>query len=900
MFIKNDDTYKEIHLFVTSDNTPVNELFDDKPLGFNMQDMNIENIVLALTTYRKGMYEEWDKVDKSNSVDKVVEQVFGSFKEGTGKIEDSAKTNEIKTPARLIDPITTGGFGKSINDSVGNNGYVINQEGYSFTPSNEFQQAIKYATIYGINQLLNAWIKNTRVVKDYELLQDSSNSNKVDSIKFITGTDNPEKNSFVWKVGDSTVNVICGALINININITEKKYDYTTVADASVIEYITNTNNEFTQRITQTKYPDCKERWQRLYKIASVIFLNENFNQERTIQNYMIIISYLKSCGDEFQRLTCEFMNYLLLKNTDTTDTFNYLLTYLPENIQLDTLNMTVDALTSEVGNVVFFITMDRILIGESIEKNTPFVTFVQISNNNLFVETEENNKFYEQGKNIKGLNISSKSSGIFTNKRSSISSPAVIDYSKLIQQNEVKIKDLITATILKTSSTIEQLNEKVVDIYNQLKPINIQTTVEGQTSSEEENIVVVNQQKDIMEKLSKLLLSLAYYTADINLVTQQMYEKCIECEISKAVTSTIDTNMLNDIQLKNSCKVPKTLKALNNIIENMYDEQDVIDKLIDSYETANVLFLQKVETYMKILEEFKSKKEEQDFVGLFSIEIDKVMSIYQEYKNYVSQHSDDFGNKIVENAEYYIKNGVDKHKKNASLSNASSSSNKERIILENKLNNVLLELNQYFISKENLQRGLQFKEEELKQIENVSKSEETKRSGLKTMFTNLFKETKKGFSVFLRESKKEMSKFSNKIESLTKAKRDLEVKICAKTKIYGLETFQGMVNLFKKRKTKVTPLSSFTQKAGRGRKNKNKGGSGSYTVVNKVTKTSRKFAKTRKIRRKKETITKNSSNNNSNNINNINNIKVKKITKTKKHKNSKQKNKKRTHKHKK
>jgi hypothetical protein len=876
MFIKHDDTYDEIHLFITSDNTPLDELFDDKPLGFNMQDMNIENIVLALTTYRKGMYEEWDKVDKSNSVDKVVEQVFGSFKEGTRKIVDSAKTNEIKTPARLIDPITTGGFGKSINDSVGNNGYVINQEGY--TPSNEFQQAIKYATIYGINQLLNAWIKNTRVVKDYELLPDSSNSNKVDSITFITSIDEPEKN-FVWNVGDSTVNVICGALVNININITEKKYDYTTVVDSSIIDSITNTSNEFTKRITKTKYPDCKERWDRLYKIAKVIFLNDNFNQDRTIQNYMIVISYLKSCGDEFQRLTCEFMNYLLLKNTDTNDTYNYLLSYLPETIgemtlNETTLNNTVDSLTSEIGNAVFFITMDRILIGESIEKNTPFVTFIQVNNNTLFEETEEKNSiFYEKGKNIKGSNISNKSSGIFTNKKSDIISPAVVDYPKLIEQNEVKIKDLITTIILKTSSvtlTKEEIDEKIINVYNQLKPIKVQTLVEGQEVSEEENIETINGQKDIMEKLSKLLLSLAYYTSNFKVVKKDMYIKCIDCEISKAVSNTIDTNMINDIQLKNNCRVPTNVKSLKTVIENMYNEPDIVDKLIDSYETANVLFLQKIGTYKKILEEFSKDK---GTIALFSIDISNVIGIYKEYETYVNEHSNDFGNEIVKYAEFYLSKEKNK-KRSSSMTKSYAEFNLSNET--NKMEDVLEELARTFKEKEKIETVIQQKkEEEVKQKEFVSSSEENKKSGVKKMFTKLWKDAKKEFKGFFKSSKKELEVISAKIQKLTKAKQDLEVKISAKTKIYGLETFQGMISLFKERKTKETPLFSFTRRGGQERKNKN--GSSNFTAVNKRVNT-KKFAKTRKVMGKNKKLSGGALTTTVAKIH-------KKITKTKKHK---------------
>jgi hypothetical protein len=205
-------------------------------------------------------------------------------------------------------------------------------------------------------------------------------------------------------------------------------------------------------------------------------------------------------------------------------------------------------------------------------------------------------------------------------------------------------------------------------------------------------------------------------------------------------------------------------------------------------------------------------------------------------------------------------------------------------------MEDVLEELARTFKEKEKIETIIQEKEEEVKQKEFVSSSEENKISSVKKMFTKLWKDAKKEFKGFFKKSKKELDVISAKIQKLTKAKQDLEVKISAKTKVYGLETFQGMIRLFKQRKTKVTPLSthlsSFTRKGGRERKNKNKEGSLSYTVVNNMKKTSKKFVKTRKIRRNKDTRPKQKVN--------------KKIIKTKKNQNKNRKNVKHTRRHKK
>ena len=64
-----------------------------------MPDMNIEEIAIALSNYRKSLYTSWDRVDKT-SIDTVVTSIFNRFKQETGPIISQSKpsNNEIKTP----------------------------------------------------------------------------------------------------------------------------------------------------------------------------------------------------------------------------------------------------------------------------------------------------------------------------------------------------------------------------------------------------------------------------------------------------------------------------------------------------------------------------------------------------------------------------------------------------------------------------------------------------------------------------------------------------------------------------------------------------------------------------------------------------------------------------------
>ena len=111
---------------------------------------------------------------------------------------------------------------------------------------------------------------------------DQTITTKVDTITFYT-SDNKE---FNWCVGDSTVNVICGALVNVATNMKElniNSFD-TVINDASMFDEFTNTNTTFTTNIERTKYPDCKARWNRIYGITKLILFHPFYFYNQTLQ----------------------------------------------------------------------------------------------------------------------------------------------------------------------------------------------------------------------------------------------------------------------------------------------------------------------------------------------------------------------------------------------------------------------------------------------------------------------------------------------------------------------------------------------------------------------------------------------------------------------------------------
>jgi hypothetical protein len=466
MCIKPHDEWdKEVHLYITSDNTPIEQLPEDKELGFNMQDMKtVDNIGILMMNHRKNLNDIWSKnvANKINNKDKVDALFSLDFKTAIKPLYYQAKSPnlELKTPASLIDPVTTGTF--DLQD-----GLNIKQDDKYLNDTN-INEAIKLASLYGINQLMNVWVNNKQFVKNYQFIYPNQNQNQTNGIKFYTSYDNSENNSFEWCVGDSTVNVIANALVNLY-----KPKD---------------------KRVSDARYD-------RLYKIVSIISnipvpiisnIPVSAAEEQSNIDFMTILSFLKSCGDEYQRLTCEFFNYLFDENKHS-----FLAEYIPDNPNLFNVNSQSAAelgvneetkiqklkklqinLLQTLNQNVFLLTKDRILIGESIEKNTPIYTYLQSPHAKFYDDIEKTTFFYELTKKINLPNLSNltrKASGILTNRKEFFNLKTQVDYFDYKIKNNKKILNIISQISKKLGISSDEERE-IINIIDNLPTINIRT----------------------------------------------------------------------------------------------------------------------------------------------------------------------------------------------------------------------------------------------------------------------------------------------------------------------------------------------------------------------------------------------------------------------------------------
>lgn len=750
MFIKPDDTVKEVHLFITSDNTPTDEIPDDKPLGFYMPDMNIENIAISLSNYRQTLYESWDNLDKTN----IVEEIFGQFKQDTGVIINNSKPQEyeIKTPARLIDPITPGGFPSitipSDTTNVGEGERIISQQQSELNNNEIFQKTIYLATIYGINQLLNVWIDNTKVVNSYILNSLTGDNTRVDTITFSTSN-----GDFDWCVGDTTVNVICGALTNVANNMGNNSFD-TPIQTQDMFDTLIETDNA---------------RWERIYGITKKIFFHPDFRTlfPKTIQTVLMIISYLKSCGDEYQRLTCEFVNYTMdLNYINDGANKDYLLSYLPDgSILLDEEDSKL--LKTLLGETVYLLSKDRILIGEAVEKNTPVYTFLQSPNEAFYDDMELVDNFYEGSFGIKGPKINRKNTGILSNRRKELTSKER-NYPNEIEKNITKILKLFQAIVLKgkgiglTTDQIELIRKDYS--LQDFDPDNIELAE-----------LKITEQNDKIESLTKIELSMSYYTLD-TVINKQVYNNLIDTEIFKAVSLTINSDLLEDIKLKNSCRVPRTISALNSLIHNMYNEPEIVDKLIDSYEKANTLFLQKIISYKTIVETMRKDIED------IGVDPDAIINQYEEYIVYIKTNKSKFSEEIMKIVEAELEAEIRKNSRGSRGEKKSYS-----------------DVDDDEVRLDSLMNQIQQKQQQLEQATSEREEESAKKpkTAIKKIKTAI-KKTKTVIKEIFGSLKKSIPKIIKEIQNLTKKKQDLEIRISSKTKVFGLETYRKLINILK------------------------------------------------------------------------------------------------------
>lgn len=789
MFIKPSDKIDgEVHLSITSDNTPIDNLNEDKELGYMLQDMkSIGGLEIALATYRKGLYEAWDTVSQTSN---KVAAIFNGFKETTDAIIKQAKSPEldIKTPANLIDPITTGAF-DSVIYPVGSNplNQVIKQNKDSFDTDSTFQNVIYLATIYGMNQLLNFWIDDTKVVLGYLL---SGDSTSVNTIKFYI----PETEYFDWCVGDSTINTICGALINIMKNIPPPPSTSldTIIDDETNLQQYLLPNQQFVL-IARKSDSECVARWNRLYHIASVIMFHSKFRYPRTIKTFMVILSYLKSCGDEFQRLTCEFINYAMdLPSASTMasptasapvaapvaapEMQEYLLRYLPDGSKLPS-GVEVKDIFENMS--LFLLTQDRILVGESIEKDTPVFTSLKCPNDAFYDDPDEANDFISNSANIKGETVSRTSSGILSNRRTVISEPRTIGVDDITKNTEI-INKFLTEIVLKMSVplpfSVPEGQTYELDATNNISLTPIPT----------DNIATLNSHQQVLISiLSKISLALTYYDAG---VTDTIYEQLIDGEIYKAVSLTIDSNLLNTILLKNSKRAPQNVKALETLITNMYDEPEVVDKLIESYEKACDLLKEKLVTYINIL------NLNSQLLSTKRVNFEPVIEKYQSYIDSIEGIGGkkvQFSTNILKEVDNLLQVELQKVGRGLRARTSSTADVSEETTQLQQLQNELDRLAEE-------RAKLEAQQAKIQQQEAQATSGEKRKTFLKRLLQP-FKQATKGIV-------QSLSGVSSSIQDALKKKSKIEAKLAGKTKIFGLQTYQRIVTALRQRTAKVYP----------------------------------------------------------------------------------------------
>ena len=869
MFIKPSDNPGEVHLSITSDNTPIDDLNDDKPLGYMLQDMKtIGGLEIALSNYRKGLYEAWNRnVLSQESTSAKVTAIFSGFKDDTDPIIANAKPDpnifDIKTPANLIDPITTGAF-----DSIEYSGkQVIKQNSEGFDTNETFQKVIQLATIYGMNQLLNFWINNKRVVADYTL---SGSEEKVNTITFTLSN---EDETFDWCVGDSTVNIICGSLINLKINVDGARADIDTpIFDADDIDDLTVINTEFFN-VARRSYPGCDQRWTRLYTIAKKIMFHTDFQYPKTIRNFMVIISYLKSCGDEFQRLTCEFINYAMTLPPAVVEaepvmevvaspdyTARYLLEYLPEGISLPD-QMDVKEIFD---NIMYLLTQDRILIGESIEKDTPVFTSLKCPNDAFYDDVEVATDFIDISANVKGSNISKTTSGILSNRRKEISAAAVRDFPKEMNKNKTKIENLINQIVLKMTGSMDIIYNNTIDIHSKIvlnrdnSSITIPVSVANDNQDQVDNAeAILSQQQSIIDTLSKISLAMTYYDVESVSISPSIYESLINGEILKAVSLTINTDLLDTLTLENSCRAPRTVKALKTLIENMYNEPEIVDKLIGSYEKANELFLQKLDTYIGIL---TNNTDFQRILGILingidvssvDLRIEVITEKYETYKGHIIANKSKFSENILKSVDSLLQAETRKlgRMRDVERKSFNESSNERE-----KLDAVIEELNSLQAERERL-----LNEEKRIEAEQeaalasaaapvpvpASKSSKKNASATKPLSKTFLEKLIKPFKQQAKSISQGLSKIGEIMQKAIEKKQTFETKIAGKTKVFGLETYKSIVDMLKRRSSSISSSSASVSSV-------RKGGSKKRRNIKKNT---RKMNKRNKCKNSKKCI---------------------------------------------
>lgn len=207
MFVKESDTKEDIHLYITNDTISDIEKYGDSNIGFNMQDMGMDDLLKGVAFNKRSFYELYknllpaagaaaaaanklnmffNSTTYSSDITALLNNVSSATISATGVIDGGV---EIFTPSKLIDPINSARFNEPANFKTllpGGSGHIttlylgypsniIDPNAANANIPNAMNKAVYDATIYGINQLVNFWM--------------TDNSPKITAYRFTPGYD---------------------------------------------------------------------------------------------------------------------------------------------------------------------------------------------------------------------------------------------------------------------------------------------------------------------------------------------------------------------------------------------------------------------------------------------------------------------------------------------------------------------------------------------------------------------------------------------------------------------------------------------------------------------------------------------------------------------------------------
>jgi len=766
MFVKIDDELsEEIHLFITSDMTPTNDIPPNQ-LGFYMEDMSVENLPVALCYGRRGLYEVFDQTINSqgnnlNSIEFFSDmQKNAQFKETLEVTKDDNK--QLETPAKLIDPITRGSF-NLINGNISINDNNINDEQKSV-----LNVGIKTATIYAINNLFYFWGNVKNSIVDYTLLEQGDN--KTNGIEFIT----QDNQNLTWVSGESTVNFICGAIINY----------YKTK----------NVNSDI---------------YRNIYNIAGYLCNSNDTNPNDYPKIFITVLSFLKSCGDEMQRLTCECMNFMVENKN-----IEHIIEFLPETIEgvpvtgdkLKQLGEQLKGINDQ--KEIMFLSRDRVLIGKSLQDDTALLSFLQ-SPHDAFEEVAD---FY-----VNMNSVTLIKTGIMSNRKNSIMN---VRPETIIANNNNQIDKLINRLI----------NKLVVD--NDTNYTTERQSLIGYLNSnnfEQNNDLLIEQQKIVIGILTGVILPFEYYDKNNNNNNNNnnITDFIIDSEINSSISKTINGDTINSIKLYNG-RVPKSVKLIVNIIENaigfgkanVYNDNHVISKLTEANIKAHELAQNKINYYNDLLNNIEENDQINNLQQDLQVLIQPFINICKNKKTEAQTIYSSCGEKIETKKNTFLEklSSQIKTRYNLLVKSESKSRGTQKVDYSGKVSNLNDEL--YILNsniKESEKKEMTFNEIK-QQLEAKLRFNEQQLKEKKTQQPKMFiRDQIKQFKNTLKQTLKDAKETSKTLALLTSQKEKIEKDISVKAKIFTSENAKNLLN----------GISSFfnskTSRGGKTRKNKRK-----------------------------------------------------------------------------